>query len=248
MRNLIAIENLSVAFPPRRALLHRRASKPIFALRQISLTLRDGDRLGIIGRNGSGKSTLLRVMAGVLPATSGRIWSQGTLASILSASAGFEKSASGYENIFLRGMLLGMSRREIEKAVPEILSFANLGDSIHWPLSTYSSGMIVRLAFGVCTSIRPSILLFDEWIGVGDAMFVESAEARLHDMLSQASIMALTTHSEPLMKRFCNKAIVVEGGEIVASGDLDECWSFYRELIVATSPNSASRHQAPSTA
>lgn len=187
-------------------------------------------------------------MAGVLPPTSGRIWSQGNLASILSASAGFERAASGYDNIFLRGMLLGMSRREIEKAVPEILAFANLGDSIHWPLSTYSSGMIVRLAFGVCTSIRPNILLFDEWIGVGDAMFVKSAEARLHDMLNQASIMALTTHSEPLMRRFCNKAVVVEDGEIVADGDLDECWRFYRELIVATSSNSATRRPETSAA
>lgn len=248
MRNLIAIENLSVAFPPRKVFGQRNALKPVFALKQISLTLRDGDRLGIIGRNGSGKSTLLRVMAGVLPPTSGRIWSQGNLASILSASAGFERAASGYDNIFLRGMLLGMSRREIEKAVPEILAFANLGDSIHWPLSTYSSGMIVRLAFGVCTSIRPNILLFDEWIGVGDAMFVESAEARLHDMLNQASIMALTTHSEPLMRRFCNRAVVVEDGEIVADGDLDECWRFYRELIVATSSNSTTRRPETSAA
>ena len=234
MSNLIAMENLSLVFPRRDLLSIGRIQKPHRALNQISITLRDGDRLGIIGRNGSGKSTLLRVMAGVLTPSSGRIWSNGTLASILSASAGFEKTATGYDNIFLRGMLLGMSRREVKQALPEILAFANLGDAINWPLHTYSSGMVVRLAFGVCTSVRPDILLFDEWIGVGDAMFVESAEARLQDMLDQASIMALTTHSEPLMKRFCTRAVVVEDGSIVASGALDDCWRFYRELIVAT--------------
>jgi lipopolysaccharide transport system ATP-binding protein len=236
MSQMIVLENLSLIFPRRGRVSKMAKYADRRVLSQISLTVRDGERLGIIGRNGSGKSTLLRVMAGVLRPTSGRIWSQGTLASILSASAGFEKAATGYENIFLRGMLLGMSRSEVKRAVPEILEFSGLGEAINLPLHTYSSGMIVRLAFGICTSIRPNILLFDEWIGVGDAMFIESADERLHSMLDHANIMVLTTHSEPLMKRFCNRAIVIEEGEIVAAGGLDHCWRFYRELIVATRP------------
>ncbi len=231
----LATENLSLDFPRSptgvRTQEHGKR-KPV--LDRITLNLKDGDRLAVMGRNGSGKSTLLRTLAGVLPPTSGRIWSNGTIAAILSASAGFEKTASGYDNIYLRGLLLGMTKPQIEKTLPSIIKFADLGSALYEPLHTYSSGMVIRLAFAICTSSRPNILLLDEWIGTGDAVFVERAETRLAGLLDNARIMVLTTHSAALIKRFCNRAIVLEGGRIVCDGSVERGIAFYKQLVAAT--------------
>lgn len=230
----LATENLSLQFPrnPNSGTAKTDNGKKL-VLDRVTVNLKEGDRLAVMGRNGSGKSTLLRAFAGVLPPTGGRIWSKGTVAAILSASAGFEKTASGMDNIFLRGMLLGMTKRQIEKAIPSILKFADLGEALHEPMHTYSSGMVIRLAFAICTSSRPSILLLDEWIGTGDAVFVERAENRLAGLLDNARIMVLTTHSADLIKRFCNRAVVLEGGRIVFDGQVEHGIGFYKQLVAA---------------
>lgn len=235
IQTYLATENLSLEFPTQPSGARAAADgsrKPV--LDRITLNLRDGDRLAVMGRNGSGKSTLLRTLAGVLPPTSGRIWSHGTIAAILSASAGFEKTATGMDNIYLRGLLLGMSKKQIDKLLPSIVKFADLGDALYEPLQTYSSGMVIRLAFAICTSSRPNILLLDEWIGTGDAVFVERAETRLSGLLDNARIMVLTTHSAALIKRFCNRAIVLEGGRIVCDGSVELGIGYYKQLVAAT--------------
>jgi len=143
------------------------------ALTKVSLQLNDGDRLGIIGPNGSGKTTLLRVLSSVYEPSGGQVFIEGSVASLFDVALGMDTEGTGYENITLRGMLLGLSRPEIEKKVQDIAEFTELGDYLSIPVRTYSSGMLLRLAFAVCTSVEPEILLMDEWIGVGDAPSVE---------------------------------------------------------------------------
>lgn len=225
----LILENVSLRYPNN---ANQRPSEPTSpSVDRISLNLGDGDRLAIIGRNGSGKTTLLRLLSGIYHPTSGRIWSSGRKAAILSATSGFEPDATGYENIFLRGMLLGMTRAEVKRALPDITRFADLGDALKQPLSNYSSGMALRLAFAICTSMRPQILIFDEWIGVGDAVFMERAQHRLDRMLDAASMLILASHSEAIISQFCTRAIVIEGGRIGFDGPVDAALAYYRELI-----------------
>lgn len=226
MQTSLILENTSLVYPQR---ANKSPARP--SVDRVSLNFADGDRVAIIGRNGSGKTTLLRLLSGIYHPTSGRIWSVGRRAAILSASSGFEQGATGYENIFLRGMLLGMTKAEVKRAVPDISRFADLGDALHQPLSSYSSGMALRLAFAICTSMRPKILIFDEWIGVGDAVFMERAQHRLSRMLDSASMLILASHSEAIISKFCNRAIVIEGGRIGFDGPVDAALAYYRELI-----------------
>jgi len=185
------------------------------ALRDITLTLQDGDRLGIVGHNGSGKSTLLRVFTGVYPPTTGLRRSEGSIASLIDPALGIEADATGQENIYLRGLVMGWSRVRINKVFDDICQFSGLGEYLTLPVRTYSTGMLMRLAFSIATCIRCDIVVMDEWLSVGDTAFQLNAESRLKQMVSEAGILVIATHSWGLVERECNKVLELSHGGIV---------------------------------
>jgi ABC-2 type transport system ATP-binding protein/lipopolysaccharide transport system ATP-binding protein len=192
------------------------------ALREVSFTLEHGDRLGLVGHNGAGKTTLLRVMAGVYEPTAGLVRVQGRISTIFDFTLGLDFDATGYENIALQGMLLGLSKQDIASLVDEIAAFTDLGGYLDMPIRTYSAGMLTRLAFAVATAIDPEILLMDEWIAAGDAEFFHRAEARLHALVERAGILVLASHNLDLIRRYCNKVLWLEHGRLKAIGELEE--------------------------
>jgi lipopolysaccharide transport system ATP-binding protein len=186
------------------------------ALRNVTLHLQEGDRLGLVGHNGAGKSTLLQTLAGVYPPTSGTYRRHGTIASLVNPLLGIELDASGYENILIRGLVLGIDRRTIRRAMPDIAEFSGLGDYLAMPVRTYSTGMMMRLAFSIVTSIRTDILLMDEWLSVGDEQFQRQAESRLRDVVANAGILVLASHSRALIEKECRTVMELQHG--VAAG------------------------------
>lgn len=184
------------------------------ALSGINLELKSGDRLGLIGHNGAGKSTLLRTLAGVYEPSSGDFVREGTVASLIDLSLGIEPDASGLENIRLRGLVMGMSKKQLDELTPEICEFSGLGEYVNMPVRTYSTGMLMRLAFSISTSVQADILLMDEWLSVGDAEFTEKAEKRMKDVVSGAGILVLASHSPELIAKECNRVIHLEHGRI----------------------------------
>jgi ABC-type polysaccharide/polyol phosphate transport system ATPase subunit len=193
----------------------------IKALDNISLHLQDGDRVGILGHNGAGKSTFLRVLANIYEPTRGRMVVQGKVSPLLDVMLGIDPESTGYENILLRGLLLGLKRKEILKKMDEIAEFTELGDFLSVPIRTYSSGMMMRLAFAVATSIQPDILVMDEIIGVGDDAFLTRARERLDHLIEQSNIVVLASHSDEIIRKMCNKAIVLDGGRLKQIGPIE---------------------------
>ena len=185
------------------------------ALDDISLNIQPGDRVGLVGHNGSGKTTLLRVLSGVYAPVRGSLDVKGKIATLLDISLGMDGEATGYENIRVRGLLMGLSVAEIDALTDEIAEFTGLGDYLNMPMRTYSSGMTVRLGFAVSTSIQADIVLMDEWLSVGDAEFQEKASERLNHMVNQASILVLASHSMDLVEKTCNRIVRMEHGKIV---------------------------------
>jgi ABC-type polysaccharide/polyol phosphate transport system ATPase subunit len=199
------------------------------ALNGITLQLADGDRLGLVGHNGAGKTTLLRVLAGVYEPTSGAVSVSGSVIPLLDVGLGIDYEATGYENILLRGTVLGVRRRQLTDLTERIAEFTELGDYLHMPVRTYSSGMVLRLAFGIGTCVTPEILLMDEFFGVGDASFLEKAERRLNELVRSAGILVFASHSAELIRRLCNKGLWMHAGQIRASGPADEVLRRYAE-------------------
>ncbi len=191
------------------------------ALDDVSFQIAEGDRVGILGHNGSGKTTLLRVIAGAYEPVTGSIRVEGQVAAMLSIMLGMDPEATGYENVYLRAAIMGLSRPEIEPLIEEICEFAELGSFINMPVRAYSSGMAMRLAFAISTSVPADIILMDEWMSVGDASFYEKAQARLNRLLSQAKILVLASHDENLIRRTCNRLIRLEHGRLTAIGGVD---------------------------
>jgi ABC-type polysaccharide/polyol phosphate transport system ATPase subunit len=191
-------------------------------LDEISLRVQDGDRLGVVGHNGAGKSTLLRTIAGIYEPSAGCIIVRGRVFPMFNASLGMDLEENGLVNMFTIGMYLGMNRREIKQKRDEIIEFSELGDFIHLPLRTYSRGMLVRLAFSVATSVDPEILLLDEDLGIGDSRFTIRVKQRVNALVDRASILVLATHDEALMREMCSRAICLDHGRIVDSGDVEE--------------------------
>lgn len=186
----------------------------INSLTNINLELKKGDRVGLTGHNGAGKSTLLRVLSGVYVPSRGTIESNGKIVSLLDISVGMDGESTGYENIMLRGVLLGYSSEQIAEKIDEIAEFSELGDYLNMPMRTYSSGMNLRLAFSIITAFPADIILMDEWLSVGDAGFNKKASERLEEMVKESSILVLASHDEALVKRLCNKIITLEHGQI----------------------------------
>ena len=202
------------------------------ALEDVSLTFGGGERVGLIGANGAGKTTLLRILAGVHQPTQGRVRRRGRVASLFDLSLGIDPDATGYENITVRGMFLGLTPAEIRERTEEIAAFTELGDYLAIPVHTYSTGMALRLAFAVCTCIEPEILLMDEWIGVGDAAFVEKAERRLEELVDRAGILVLASHSPALLERACATGVLLDAGRVVASGPIGDVLREYGRMTV----------------
>lgn len=185
------------------------------ALSNLSFEMHEGDRMGIVGHNGSGKSTLLRTIAGAYEPVSGTVKVIGKLATMLSITLGMDSEATGYENIFLRATIMGLRPRQIEPLVDEICAFSDLGDYIHMPLRTYSSGMSMRLAFAISTSVPADIVLMDEWMSVGDADFSHKAQQRLNNLINKAKILVLASHDDKLIRQNCNRIMRLDHGEMV---------------------------------
>lgn len=204
------------------------------ALSDVSFSLVKGDRLGLIGGNGSGKSTLLRVMAGVYEPTRGRVRVEGHVTPLFEIAQGLDMDASGYDNIFLRAAYLGISRREITGLIDEIAEFTELGEYLDLPMRTYSAGMMMRLAFGVATTINSDILLLDEWVAVGDLGFLEKAQKRASSFVSKSNILVVASHSEDVIRRLCNKLLWLKQGVCVAFGDVDEVMERYKSAQLGT--------------
>ena len=203
----------------------------VHALKDFNLELNEGDKLGIIGHNGAGKSTLLKTIAGIYPIESGEITINGNIRSLFELSLGFEFEATGRENIMYRGLLLGESPKVIKEKEQEIIDFADIGDFIEYPIKSYSSGMLVRLAFAISTSIQGDIILLDEIIGAGDAKFYVKAKERMLNLMNSAKILVLVSHDLTTIKEICNKVILVEKGKIIKSGDTEEVLSYYRKIL-----------------
>lgn len=233
MHSLIEAQNLTVAFPIYEN-SHRSLKKAVLnlttggkigqdagkhtvvtALDNLSFTFNEGSRIGLVGHNGSGKTTLLRVLSGIYAPVSGHLRVKGKVASLLDVSLGLDPDATGFENIYLRGILDGFSSIKIKSKIDEIAEFSDLGDYLNLPVRTYSSGMMLRLAFAISTSVEADILIMDEWLSVGDAAFSEKAAKRLDELVGKASILVVASHDFSLINRICNRKIHLEHGKVI---------------------------------
>lgn len=194
----------------------------VHALRDFNLEIHEGERVGVIGHNGAGKSTLLRALAGVYPIKSGSIEISGEVRSMFDLTLGFDMDSTGRDNIMNRGLMLGGTPKEVRAKEQEIIDFADLGEFIDYPIKAYSSGMLVRLAFAISTSVKGEILLVDEVLSAGDANFQKKARERMLNVMDQAKILVLVLHDMNTIKEICNRVILLNKGQVVADGDPDE--------------------------
>ncbi len=201
-----------------------------WALKDVSFTLHRGERLGILGLNGAGKSTLCKAVAGVYKPTEGTIKKKGVLAPLLELGAGFDREYTAAENIFLYGAVLGYSREFLESKFDEIIEFAELQDFVDVPIKNFSSGMKSRLGFSICTAVCPDILILDEVLSVGDRKFRKKSEARVKEMIDQGVTVLFVSHSLEQVRRICDKAIILEHGQLLAFGDVEEIADIYEEM------------------
>jgi ABC-type polysaccharide/polyol phosphate transport system ATPase subunit len=197
------------------------------ALQDVSFDIDDGERVALIGANGAGKSTLLKVLGSILEPASGRLLSSGHVFALLDSAVGLEAHATGRENILLRGIYLGINPREMRKHVDDIVDFTELGNYIDMPVRTYSTGMMIRLAFAISTCVPTDILLMDEWLGAGDAHFLAKAQQRMANYVRSSSILVLASQSMPLIEQWCGRGILLEQGRIVAMGPIGDVTAAY---------------------
>ena len=219
-------------FSPRRRRLkkERILANEFWALDDINLELRKGDRLGILGLNGAGKSTLLKAIAGVYKPTKGTVKKNGILAPLLELGAGFDNQYTARENIYLYGAVLGYRKEFIDEKFDGIIKFAELEKFVDVPIQNYSSGMRTRLGFAICTAVCPDILILDEVFSVGDAKFRKKSEKRMIKMFDTNVTVLFVSHNLKQVQRICNKAIILDHGRLVASGDIDEVSAIYEEM------------------
>jgi ABC-type polysaccharide/polyol phosphate transport system ATPase subunit len=243
----IELENVSLVFRVRQnrriplkdfivRRMFRRSVNPymeIRALQNINLTIREGDRLGIVGHNGAGKSTMLKLLAGIYPPTAGERTVNGQISSLFDLQLGFEPEASGWENIAYRGYLQGETPKSLRAKLDEIAEFSELGEFLNSPVRHYSSGMLVRLAFAVATAIDPEILLVDEVLSAGDLAFQKKCRHRMEEMIDKAHLIVMVSHDLDALARFCNRAIWLDHGEIRRAGPTGDVLAAYTEAMNA---------------
>lgn len=202
-----------------------------WALKNVSFNVEKGDRVGILGLNGAGKSTLLKVIAGVFKPTEGSVVRHGRIVPLLELGAGFDSQYTGRENIYLYGSVLGYSREFIKKKFDEILEFSELGEFIDVPLKNYSSGMRARLGFSIATLVEPDILILDEVLSVGDAKFRKKSLKKIMSMMDTGVTVLFVSHNIATVNNLCNKAIILDHGELKASGSVEEMTEIYNKMI-----------------
>ncbi len=202
-----------------------------WALKDISFTVEKGERLGILGFNGAGKSTLLKTVAGVLKPTKGTVHVEGVIAPLLELGAGFDSNYSGKENIFLYGATMGYSRKYIQERYDQIVEFSELKDFIDVPIKNYSSGMRARLGFAIATALDPEALILDEVLSVGDAKFRKKSEAKVRSMFDKGVTVLFVSHNTEQVRRLCDKAIILQKGEIIANGEVNEVCDLYDSMV-----------------
>jgi lipopolysaccharide transport system ATP-binding protein len=206
--------------------------REFWALRDVSFQVETGTTTGIVGPNGSGKSTLLQIITGTLEPTHGNVWHEGRVAALLELGAGFNLEFTGVENVFMNAALLGFSRRDTERLLPEIERFAEIGDFIHQPVKTYSSGMYVRLAFATAVATEPQILIIDEALSVGDAVFQHRCLRRIKQLQENGATILFVSHDPSAVKALCSHAILMNGGRVEAEGKPAEVLNRYQGLIM----------------
>src|SRR5687768_9071596 len=206
--------------------------REFWALKNINFEIEAGTTTGIIGPNGSGKSTLLQIMTGTLEPSHGIVWHDGRIAALLELGAGFNAEFTGLENVFMNAGLMGFSRGETEALLPEIERFAEIGPFIHQPVKTYSSGMYVRLAFSVAISASPEILIIDEALAVGDAVFQHRCMRRIKEMKERGVTIFFVSHDPAAIRYLCSRAILLNGGQMVADGKPVDVLNRYQKLIM----------------
>jgi len=221
----------AIGFMLRSPLQHFSSPKSVTALQSVTITLNDGDRVGLIGLNGSGKSTFLRLLAGIYSPTSGTVNVDGTITTLFDLSLGMDDEATGYDNMYIAGAILGLSRLKVSNMIPDIESFTELGEALDRPIKTYSAGMKVRLAFGMVTNAHSEIMLIDEIVGVGDMKFLDKASKRVKAASEHSKILLLASHAEFVLKDFCDTGLVFSEGKIVKYGLIDEAIEYYNSNI-----------------
>lgn len=226
--------------PQDRILQVFRRGRPLYrefqALDGVSFAVGRGEVVGILGRNGSGKSTLLQILVGTLAATSGHVVVRGRVAALLELGAGFNPEFSGIENVFLNAAILGLSKAETESRLGEILAFADIGDFVHQPVKTYSSGMYVRLAFAVAACVDPDVLVVDEALAVGDVRFQSKCFRRFEELVSRGTTILFVTHSVEQVVRHCDRALLMEGGRLIDDGEPRLIANRYVDLLLGGTP------------
>ena len=235
-QNAIEVKNVTLHFPKQRNALIMlfdalRGNKRRFtALKNVSINVKRGEIVGIIGRNGCGKSTLLRVMAGIYPPDEGKTYAAGEISLLAGLGTGFSPHQTGRENAILYGSILGHNEEEMKSKLPEIIEFSELGDFIDEPIRTYSAGMKARLGLAVASAINPDILLIDEVLGVGDPQFREKSKKKILNMVEGAGTVVIVSHSFGLMKSICDRLILIHEGEIIIDSEPSEAIAKYYEI------------------
>ncbi len=234
---LIALRNVALCYRYQKSIFARHKTK-IWALHDVSFELREGEKLGIIGRNGSGKSTLMKILAKIFEPDAGEVvYSRPLHVQLLSLGVGFEGSLSGRENAVLNGLLLGKSRKHMLTRLEKIKDFSELGEFFDMPVSTYSSGMGVRLGFSVAMETEPEVLLIDEVLGVGDARFGEKSQLAIQEKFSSKHTVVLISHDAGTVRRMCNRAVWIEKGRTVMEGDVNTVTDAYMAAVNSESIN-----------
>lgn len=205
-----------------------RRGATIQALKDISLELGEGDRAGILGGNGAGKTTLLKVCAGIYEPTTGSVEISGRVASMTDYYMGMDPTLSGYENIVRRGIFMGLTNAEARALIPKVGAFSELGEYLNLPMRTYSSGMYLRLAFSIATTVAPEILIMDEMIAAGDASFAEKARRRTNEIIDRSKIMVIASHDMQLLKRVCRTGLVLRKGNLCFYGPIEDAIEWYK--------------------
>ncbi len=223
--------------------LRRRLYREFWALTDLSLDIRRGEVVGVLGRNGSGKSTLLQILAGTLEATTGTVNVDGRVAALLELGAGFNPEFTGLENVYLNAAILGLSREETERRLDDILAFADIGAFVQQPVKHYSSGMYVRLAFAVAACVDPDVLLVDEALAVGDVRFQSKCFRHFRKLVDAGKTIVLVTHSTEQVVRHCSRAIMLDGGRLLADGEPRAIVNRYLSLMLGAEAADGTRHK-----
>ena len=212
--------------------LTRKQYREHYALRDVNMTIHQGETVGIIGTNGSGKSTILKIITGVLHPTAGEVQVNGRISALLELGAGFDMEYNGIENVYLNGTMIGFSEEEIERKLPEILDFADIGDYVHQPVKTYSSGMFVRLAFAVAINIDPEILIVDEALSVGDVFFQAKCYRKFEEFKAKGKTIVFVSHDLCSVSKYCDRVYLLNQGVLLGEGSPKKMIDAYKQVLV----------------